>query len=74
MATRELIEIMKTSQVAAKLAERNFLLDQGWEEQTTTPNGTTWWWSGNQDDGSEPQSNAVVYALQNYERANVYAG
>lgn len=50
---------------ATRVAEREFLLAKGWEEQGTY-NEVTWWYYEGLN-GSEPQSTAVKYALRDVE-------
>jgi len=53
------------TQEAARLAEREFLLVRGWEEQGTYDDVT--WWSYKGETSSDPQHTAVSYAIRGIE-------
>jgi len=62
----ELRDKVIAAQRAASLAEKEFLLKRGWEEQKTH-DGVTWWYYEGLN-SSEPQSTAVSYALHDMEK------
>lgn len=65
----KLVRTMEEAQQAARLAEHAFLVSRGWSENGTY-HGVTWWYREGADRESEPQRTAVIYALQDLERAN----
>jgi len=65
---QEAVKRVKEAQETARTEERKLLLLLGWEDQGTF-HGVTWWWYRKGAGGSEPQRTAIVYALQDLDRA-----